>query len=96
MSKKFTIPIDGNDITDEDVKKGIIRITAGNKSHFPTANSVITVRIGEADLQIKYTYRKNKSCLIHMGKSEIERLGVVALGSIYVTKEGYKQYRMIV
>ncbi len=96
MSKEFKIPVDGNDITDEDIKKGIIRITAGNKSHFPTSDGEIAVRIGKTDSQMKYTYRKSKSCLIHIGKSKIEQLGVVASGSIHVTKEGYKQYKMTV
>ena len=96
MNKEFNIPVDDNEITEEDIEKNCLRITVGNKEHFPTKDCEITIRIGAAETRKRYKYIKNKSSKIYLGTEWMNRLGVEAFGSVKILKEGYKQYRMSV
>ena len=96
MSKQFKIPVDNNEITKDDIDGNYLRITVGNKEHFPTKDCDITIRIGAVETKKRYKYIKNKSSKIFLGNEWMNLLGVEAFGSVKVVKEGYKQYRMSV
>ena len=74
MLPVFIIPSENNTISENDLGMGYLRITVEYKSYFPTLSQEVFVTIGSKSQLIKFTYRENKSHLLHIGQGGIDSL----------------------
>ena len=88
----FILPDTGNSITDKDIAKGTLRITAGFKSHFPSRDSMIELVINGVTYIAKLVKRDSRSDLLKLGKHLIQQLGVKANGRLKFTKTGLNSF----
>jgi DNA polymerase len=81
----FTIPTPGNSITEHDVNKNQIRITADFKDFFPTQSSIILIKYRNEHFKVKFNYRFNKSHILRLGNELASRINLRAGMSIKMT-----------
>lgn len=70
----FTIPKPGNFITEKDIEKGVLRITADFKNFFPPQNSTIKIQVGNVTKSTPYEIKEGKSSLLRIGRDLMSAL----------------------
>ena len=78
----FLIPAPGNSITEEDIKKGQIRITVDFKNRFPSESKSIYVIVNNASYPINFRHRGRRSHILHFGHHLVNLLGINAGDSL--------------
>ena len=72
----FYLPDRSNNITQNDLSTGILRITVSLKPNFPEVDTFLCVVINDMDYKVRYTKRKGRSDLLHLGKDLLVSLVV--------------------
>ena len=74
VTEQFIIPSVGNSITEADLYKGTLRITADFKDRFPNRDTYITLKYGTMSKNVSYQIKPGKSSLLKIGKDIVEEL----------------------
>ena len=94
MKHSFTIPSPGNEITHNDIKESMLRITVDFKKYFPSKHCDVTVEINSKRNRARLTCPENRSYRLRLGQEMMTRLGVKPGGSVKITVLGEKTYRL--
>lgn len=96
--RDFVIPASGNEITENDIDKGYLRITVDFKRYFPKESCDVTVLVGGQRSQRRFTNRdggdKRRSHLLKLGGDLIAELGIKPGGKVKVTVLGKTTFKL--
>lgn len=85
----FCLPDDdGNDITEDDITNGILRITVNTKLNFPQTKQQIDIEIKDQKFSVNYNPRDNKSGRLSIRKPGMELLRLKKGDKLKFTKVG--------
>lgn len=82
----FYLPDVGNSITDKDITKGTLRITASAASWFPSQSTTIKVVVNGKVKTVAYEKKDGRSDLLKIGKDFMQQLGLKPNGRLKVTR----------
>ncbi len=91
--REFTVPSEGNEITEADVKSNQIRITADFKPFFPSESAKLKVII-KNEYECIFTHRGDRSHVLRLGKDACAELGLKAADSVKFTEVGKNEYKL--
>lgn len=90
----FIIPSSGNSITENDIEKGYLRITADFKEHFPNSDRTVKVGINNKQWPVNFKYKDQRSHLLQLGIECMNHLKIEAGDKLKVTISGPFQYEI--
>ncbi len=90
----FSIPSSGNLITQGDVSKNQIRITADFKEYFPSQSSELEIEYLEKVYRVKFYYRINKSHILKLGNLLANQINLKVGMTINMTKISKYRFRL--
>ncbi|RYY00066.1 hypothetical protein EON78_01985, partial [bacterium] len=90
----FYLPTPGNNITTNDIEKGILRITVDVKPHFPPRDGLITIIINDKAHQVNFTKKIGRSDLLYIGKKLFESLAVGKKCRLRITRVNESEFRI--
>lgn len=90
----FVLPDSGNSITENDIDKGVLRITVAFKSYFPAQDSLIGIVFKGETYQVKYVKGSSRSDLLRLRKGLISKIGLKANDKVKFTKIGFNKYEI--
>lgn len=82
----FIFPASGNAITQTDISKNQLRVTADFKYHFPNTNSELKFAYQGIVYDIKFTNRGKRSHILKLGSSLMKLLNLTPQNSVRITK----------
>lgn len=88
----FILPAFGNKITEGDIDKGYLRITADFKSHFPPKDQTVTVIFNNQEYHVGFVNRDSRSHLLKLGKGLMSTIGIKAGSSVELRKTNNYTY----
>lgn len=94
MNPSFILPAENNRITPNDIEKGYLRITVDFIHFFPESSQNVLINIGQSSKRVRFTYRENRSHLLHIGHSGVENLDLTAGDQIRIDVIGDSEYRI--
>lgn len=83
-SPEFILPKPGNSITEEDIKKGQLRITVDFKKHFPSESKTVKIKYWGKTHIVSFTYKDGRSHILKVGKDFMEKLNINSRSKIKV------------
>lgn len=89
----FTIPSDGNSITEIDIKKKQLRITAAFKGLFPEKDDELKIIIKNGYI-VSFKHRGKRSHILRLGSDALEELGIKAGDAVKITRIGVREFKM--
>lgn len=90
----FIIPSVGNSITEKDIEKGYLRITADFKKYFPISNRTVQVRIDDNQWSVNFKYKEQRSHLLQLGMECMSNLKIEAGDKVKISMTGPFQYEI--
>lgn len=91
-SMTFTIPSDGNSITENDIKKKQLRITAAFKGFFPEEDAELMVTIKNIH-NLVFKHRDKRSHILRLGNA-LEELGIKAGDKVKFIRMGSTEFKL--
>ncbi|RDC54146.1 hypothetical protein DU508_23220 [Pedobacter chinensis] len=92
-SLTFTLPSDGNSITENDIKNKQLRITAAFKGLFPEQNDELKITI-KNDYTIPFKHKGKRSHILRLGSDALEELGIKAGDKVKFIRIGAREFKM--
>jgi len=93
-NRTFTIPADGNKISELDVKNRQIRITVDFNPFFPPKSGKVKVVI-KNEYQCTFSHRGDRSHILRLGKHASTELGLKAGTSVKFTVLRNNKYQLV-
>lgn len=90
----FVLPAQKNRITSNDIEKGYLRITVDFKHFFPESSQDVSVFISRSWKSVRFTYRENRSHLLHIGQVGMDELDLSADDQVRIDIIGNSEYRI--
>ncbi|WP_409028878.1 hypothetical protein [Gracilimonas sediminicola] len=90
----FVLPAKKNRITSNDIEKGYLRITVDFKQFFPDSSQDVSVFIDQSWRTVRFTYRENRSHLLHIGQTGMDELDLSANDQVRIDVVGSSEYRI--
>jgi len=90
----FVLPAQKNRITSNDIEKGYLRITVDFKHFFPETSQDVSVFIDQSWKTVRFTYRENRSHLLHIGQTGMDELDLSANDQVRIDVVGNSEYRI--
>jgi DNA polymerase len=90
----FTIPTPGNSITQTDVRKNQIRITADLKKFFPSRSATILIDYKDTVFEVKFSHRINKSHLLLLGSELASLINLKEGMSLKMSIKEHNKYKI--
>jgi hypothetical protein len=94
MNPSFVLPALKNSITSNDIQKGYLRITVDFKPFFPQSSQDVSVFTGQSWKTVRFTYRENRSHLLHIGQTGMDELELSANNQVRIDVIGDSEYRI--
>lgn len=97
MNKReiFTLPAQGNSITEIDVKKMQIRVTKDFKKFFPKSDSKLTVYINGTPYVTSFRYREGRSHIWYLGKEIASKIQLKPGSEIVIRKYPDSKFEIV-
>lgn len=82
----FIFPAPGNEITQADISKNQLRVTADFKNHFPNNNSELKFTHNGIKYNVKFTHKGRRSHILKLGSTLMKLLNLNTNTSVKITK----------
>lgn len=87
-----------NSITDNDVKKNQLRVTVAFKKYFPENSDILIFEHGKEIYNVKFTNKntpeKDRSHILKLGSTLMQKLNINSNSLIKITLLGNKRYKI--
>jgi len=83
----FTLPAQGNSITETDITKHRLRITVDLKSYFPDQNARLTFEYHGQVYQVSFIHKGKRSHLLNLGKALSNKLALIPTSKLKFTRK---------
>lgn len=90
----FYLPDVGNSITDKDITKGTLRITASAASWFPNQSTTVQIQVNGKMKTVAYEKKDSRSDLLKIGKDFMQQLGLKPNGRLKFTRQLPEFYKI--
>lgn len=91
----FQLPDFGNEITQADVNKEQVRITAGFKSYFPSSDQKLTILYKGQEYITSFLHKGRRSHLLVLGQILMSKIGIKAGSSITMRKINTLEFEIL-
>ena len=90
----FILPATGNEITQLDISKNQLRITADFKNHFPNVSSVLVFTYQGTKYNVKFTHRGKRSHILKLGSTLMKKLNLTTNSRVRITKINSSEFKI--
>lgn len=89
----FTIPSDGNTITENDIRRKQLRITTAFKGLFPEKDDELKITIKNIH-NLVFKHKDKRSHILRLGNDALEELGIKAGDKVKFIRIGAREFKM--
>ncbi len=90
----FVLPALGNEITQNDISKNQLRVTADFKNYFPNNNTILIFIHNGIEYNVKFTHKGRRSHILKLGSTLMKLLNLNTNSSVRITKINSTKYKI--